>query len=79
MPFVNKVNIDRSVEEICSSSYRHNNDTFSSAFGKHMEYINMFLQMCTQRNVAREIWRFFLVLYGLLSVFLVSKSVCICI
>ena len=43
----------------------------------HYDYINMLLQICSQRNVAHEMWRLFVIFYGLASVFLVSKTVCI--
>lgn len=44
-------------------------------FHTQHDYINMLLQMCSQRNVAQEMWRLFLLLYGLASVLIVSKSV----
>lgn len=50
------------------------NVTISSQVMYH--YINMLLQICSQRNVAQEMWRLFVFLYGLASVFLVSKCVC---
>lgn len=42
----------------------------------HIDYLNMLLHLCSQRNVAHEMWRLLLLLYGLASVFLMSKSVC---
>lgn len=51
------------------------NVTISSPVMHHY-YINMLLQICSQRNVAQEMWRLFVFLYGLASVFLVSKCVC---
>ncbi|XP_046804471.1 unconventional myosin-XVIIIa isoform X8 [Lucilia cuprina] len=41
----------------------------------HHDYINMLLQLFSQRNVAHEMWRLFVLLYGLASVFLVSKCI----
>lgn len=42
----------------------------------HNDFINMLLQICSKRNAAQEMWRLFVLLYGLASVFLVSKCVC---
>lgn len=39
------------------------------------EFFNIFLQLCAHRDVAREVWHLLLLLYGLISVLLMSKHV----
>lgn len=50
------------------------NDTHFD-FMLRREFFNIFLQLCTHRDVAREVWHFLLLLYGLISVLLMSKQV----
>uniref|UniRef100_W8CDR2 Uncharacterized protein n=1 Tax=Ceratitis capitata TaxID=7213 RepID=W8CDR2_CERCA len=64
---------DASIYYTCSASEDTNDTHLDFVWGK--ELFNFFLQLCAHRDMAREVWHLLLLLYGLISVLLMSKSV----